>query len=66
MNGSLYTADRAMHRRILLTACAGALLVVIITLGARGPFVNQLQVLAPTASSATCSASPSSPGCDPV
>jgi hypothetical protein len=65
MNGSLYTADRATHRRILLTACAGALLVVIIALGARGSLANQLQVLAPTANSAACSAPPS-PECHPV
>jgi hypothetical protein len=34
MNSSLYTADRATHRRILFTACAGVLLVVAIALGA--------------------------------
>lgn len=65
MNGSLYTADRATHRRILFTACAAALLVMSIALGVRGPIAKQLQVSAPTASSTMCSVVPS-PGCHSV
>ena len=49
MNGSLYTADRATHRRILLTAAAAATLVVLIGLGARVPIANGLPAASPLA-----------------
>ncbi len=66
MNGSLYTADRATHRRILLTAFAGALLVVVIALGARGPISNRLQVISPAPGSLVCGTEPQSLECHPV
>jgi hypothetical protein len=49
MNGSLYTADRATHRRILLTGAAAATLVVLVGLGARVPIANGLAAAPPPA-----------------
>src|SRR5205085_6034129 len=42
VNGSLYTADRTTHRRIVLTAGIAAALVILIGLGARAPLSNGL------------------------
>ncbi len=74
MNGSLYTADRATHRRILLTAAAAATLVIMIGLGARVPMANGLAAtpppaakqepaIVPLASARACNISRASNGC---
>jgi hypothetical protein len=74
MNGSLYTADRATHRRILLTAAAAVTLVVLIGLGARVPIANGLAAappaaekqepaIVPLATARACIVTPYSNGC---
>jgi hypothetical protein len=42
MNGSLYTADRATYRRIVMTAGIAAALIILIGWGARTPVPNGL------------------------